>query len=226
LNLVPGIPFHPWDVSEAEAEQIQLRLAPLVVARDDFRDVGLIGAVSIRQPDAATVQAAVIILDLPTMKLIDSATGTAKSTFPYVPTLRAFQAGRAIIAAFEKLPEWPDLVLWDGHGIAHPRRCGLASHVGILLDIPSVGVAQELVYGTCNVVELAKERGSYLPVLDPTDGAEIAAAVRTRSDIRPIYVSVGHRVSLQSAMKIVLQCTARYRLPEPMRYARMLCKKS
>jgi deoxyribonuclease V len=118
------------------------------------------------------------------------------------------------------------LVLWDGHGIAHPRRCGLASHLGILLDIPSVGVAQELVYGKCNVVELAKERGSYLPVVDPKDGAEIAAAVRTRSNVHPIYVSVGQRVSLQSAVKIVLQCAPRYRTPESMRYARTLCKKS
>jgi deoxyribonuclease V len=158
---------------------------------------------------------------MPTMKKVDSAAATAKSTFPYIAGLRAFQSGPAIMAAFDKLNTRPDLVLWDGHGIAHPRRCGLASHLGVLLDIPSVGIAEELVYGTCKVDALCKERGASLPVLDPTDGSEIGAAVRTSSDVRPIYVSVGHRVSLESAIKIVLQCTPRYRIPEPLRQARM-----
>jgi deoxyribonuclease V len=174
--------------------------------------------------DATTAQATVAVLDAPTMKLIDSATASARSSFPYVSGLRAFQAGPAIMAAFEKLHERPDLVLWDGHGIVHPRRCGLASHLGILLEIPSIGIAEELVYGTCDVAALAKSRGSHLPVFDPEDHALIGAAVRTRSDVRPIYVSVGHRVSLESAINIVLECTPRYRMPEPMRRARVLSK--
>jgi deoxyribonuclease V len=203
---VSGNTFHTWDVGENEAKQIQLRLAPLVVCKDDFTNVGLIGGVSIRPLDDTTIQAAVSVLDLPTMKKVDSVTASAKSTFPYIAGLRAFQSGSASIAAFEKLHTRPDLVLWDGHGIAHPRRCGLASHLGVLLDIPSVGIAEELVYGTCNVDALGKERGSRIPVLDPSDGTEIGAAVRTRSHVRPVYVSVGHRVSLESAIKIVQMC--------------------
>ena len=147
-----------------------------------------------------------------------------QSSFRYVSGLRAFQSGPAIIAGFEKLQTWPDVVLWDGHGIAHPRRCGLASHLGMLLDVPSIGVAEELVYGTCDVEGLAQARGSRLPVRDPRDGAEIGAAVRSNGDVRPVYVSVGHCVSLESAIKIVLRCTPRYGIPEPLRQARMLSK--
>jgi deoxyribonuclease V len=213
------------DVNQEEAEQIQLRFAPLIVARDDLTDVGLIGGVSIRQPDVTTVYATVAVLDVPTMKLIDSVTASAKTAFPYMSGLRAFQAGPAIMAAFEKLRKRPDLVLWEGHGIAHPRRCGLASHLGIVLNIPSIGVAEELVYGICNVDELPQARGLYLPTLDPADGTVIGAAVRTRSDVHPIYVSVGHRVSLESAIRIVLECTPRYRTPEPLRQARIFSKR-
>jgi deoxyribonuclease V len=219
---VPGIHIHRWDVDEDEAKQIQLRLAHLVVCKDDFTNVGLIGAVSIRSLDNTTIQTALCVLDLPTMKRVDSATAAARSTFPYVTGLRAFQAGPAIIAAFDKLRTRPDLVLCDGHGFAHPRRCGLASRLGVLLDMPSVGIAEELVYGMCNVDALGKERGSHMPLLDPNDRTEIGAAVRTRSDVRPVYVSVGHRVSLEAAIRIALQCTPRFRIPEPLRQARML----
>jgi deoxyribonuclease V len=222
---VTGFPLHPWDVDENEATQIQLRVASLVVSSDDFTNVGLIGGVSVQPLDDTTIQAVVSVLDLPTMKKVDSATATAKSTFPYIPGLRAFQAGPAIIAAFDKLQRRSDLVLWDGHGIAHPRCCGLASHLGVSLDVPSVGIAEELVYGSCNLDELGRERGSQIPVLDPNVRTEIGAAVRTRTDVRPIYVSIGHRVSLESAIRIVLQYTPRYRTPEPLRQARMLNKR-
>jgi deoxyribonuclease V len=207
-----------------QAKQIQLRFAPLVLARDDFTNVGLIGGVSIRHPDATMVHATVAVLDVTTMKLVDSATARARTSFTYVSGLRAFQAGPTIISAFEKLSTVPHVVLWDGHGIAHPRHCGLASHLGILLNIPSVGIAEELVYGTCNIADLGKQRGSQILVLDPKDGTEIGAAVRTRSDVRPVYVSIGHRVSLATATRIALQCTPRYRIPEPLRQARTLCK--
>lgn len=214
---------HSWDVDEAEAEKIQLHLAPLVVSQDDFSNVDLIGAVSVRPVAATIVKAAVCVLDVAPMRVVDSAMAQMQSNFPYVSGLRAFQSGPAILAAFEKLHTPPDVVLWDGHGIAHPRRCGLASHLGVLLDMPSIGIAEELVYGMCNADDLAEERGSRLSVRDP-DGTEIGAAVRTRKDVRPVYVSVGHRVSLESAIKTVLRCTLRYRIPEPVRQARMLSK--
>src|SRR5437870_2873867 len=124
-----GTAKHRWDVDAEGAKNIQCRLAPLVVSVDDFAEVQGIGGVSIREPDTTTVQAAVAVLDFTTMKLVETATATTKTTVPYLCGLRAFQAGPAIIAAFEKLSTAPDLVLWDGHGIAHPRRCGLASHL-------------------------------------------------------------------------------------------------
>jgi deoxyribonuclease V len=223
---MPSSEFHSWDVDENEAKHIQLRLARLVVSVDDFTSVGLIGGVSIRSIDETTVQAAVCVLHLPGMNSAASATARAKSALPYIPGLRAFQAGPAIMAAFERLPARPDLMLWDGHGIAHPRRCGLASHLGILLDIPSVGVSEELLYGTCGVDTLGEARGSRAPLVDTTNGAEIGAAVRTRRLIRPVYVSIGHRVSLESATRVVLECTPRYRMPEPLREARIRCNRS
>ena len=224
--IVRGRAFHSWDVDENEAKQIQLRLAPLVVALGDFKSIGLIGGVSIRSIDEMTVQATVCVLHMPGMKKAAAGTARAKSTFPYIPGLRAFQAGPAILAAFEKLPAQPDLVLWDGHGIAHPGRCGLASHLGILLDIPSVGVSEELLYGRCDPDKLREDRGSRAPLVDTTDGAEIGAAVRTRPHVNPVYVSVGHRVSLEWAIQVVLECTPRYRMPEPLREARILCKRN
>jgi deoxyribonuclease V len=214
--------FHPWDVDEDEAKEIQVRLSRLVVlCDDDFPGVGLVAGVSVRPVDTTTVRAAIYSLNVPSMETVDSATAAAKSHFRYMSGLRAFQAGPAIIAAFEKLRTRPDVVLWDGHGISHPRRCGLAAHLGVLLNVPSVGVSEELLYGNCTLDALAKERGSRLPVVDPKDNIEIGAAVRTRSHIRPVFVSVGHRISLESAIRIVLECTPRYRIPEPLRAARI-----
>ena len=160
-------PFHPWDSDEDQAKQIQRRLSKLVALHDGFTSVGLVGGVSIRPIDLTTVRAAICILDVPSMKTVDSATATAKPHFRYMSGLRAFQAGPAVIAAFEKLHARTDFVIWDGHGIAHPRRCGLASHPGVLLNIPSVGVSEELLYGECKLDTFAEERGSRVPVVDP-----------------------------------------------------------
>ena len=213
-----------WNVSEEEAKEIQFRLAPLIVTGDDWRRTGLVGGVSIRPVDRSLVRAAVSILELANMKMVDSSVEKANAPLSYIPGLRAFQAGPAITAAFAKLQTRPEVVLWDGHGIAHPRRCGLASHMGIVLDIPSVGVSEELLYGTCRLDMLGRERGASMPILDPERKDEIGVAVRTRSDVRPVFVSVGHRVSLKSAIRIVLKSAPEYRIPEPLRKARMMCR--
>jgi len=159
------------------------------------------------------------------MEMVDSSIETADAPLPYISGLRAFQAGPAITAAFAKLQTPPDVVLWDGHGVAHPRRCGLASHMGMVLNIPSVGVSEELLYGTCQLDMLGRERGASIPILDPERKDEIGVAVRTRSDVRPVFVSVGHRVSLRSAIQIVLESAPEYRIPEPLRKARMMCRR-
>jgi deoxyribonuclease V len=217
---------HDWDIAADEAEGIQLRLAPHVVTHDDHPQARMVGGVAMRPIGGSSIVVAVCILNLSSMRQADSAISIGKAPLPYVPGLRAFQAGPVAMRVFEQLRIRPDLVIWDGHGIAHPKRFGLASHLGVLLDVPSIGVSEELLYGRCSMDELQEQRGSIVSVLDPTDASVIGAAVRTRNGLRPVYVSVGHRVSLECAVQIVLDWTPRYRIPEPLRHARMLSKRA
>jgi deoxyribonuclease V len=136
-------------------------------------------------------------------------------SFPYVPGLLAFREGPIVLAALERLAERPDVLIFDAQGLAHPRRMGLATHLGILLDVPSVGCAKSRLCG--KETEPGEEKGSWTPLLDR--GEVIGAVVRTRSRVRPVYVSVGHRVDLETAVSLVLSCATKYRLPEPTRWA-------
>jgi deoxyribonuclease V len=217
---MPGMPLHPWNVGEGDARQIQLQLAQRVVSRDDWTELRFIAGVSVRPLNGTGVRAAVCVLDLLTLETIDYGIATAEVSVQYISGLRAFQEGPAIIAAFDRLRTAPDLILWHGHGLAHPRRCGLASHLGIWLNIPSIGVSEQLLYGKCDVETLRSERGANVSVFDSNDETRIGAAVRTRSNVRPIYVSIGHRVSLATAISTVMRCSPTYRLPEPLRQAR------
>jgi deoxyribonuclease V len=141
-------------------------------------------------------------------------------SFPYVPGLLTFREAPGAIAAIEALRIRPDLLLCDGQGLAHPRRCGFASHLGLALDLPSIGAAKSRLTGSHE--EPGGERGDWTPLVD--DGEVIGACVRTRPGARPIYVSIGHRVTLETAIRLVLRCTTRYRLPEPTRLADQLSK--
>ena len=208
-------------LTEADAKQIQRELASRVLCHDDWAQLRFVAGVSVRPLNEATACAAICVLDLATFRATDSSTATAGIHGHYTSGLRAFQDGPAVIAAFEKLHTTPDVILFNGHGIAHPRRCGLASHLGLVLNIPSIGVSEQLLCGTCDLNKLTNERGAHVPVIDPTDNKDIAAAVRTRSNVRPIYVSIGHRVSLATAISMVLRCSPKYRMPEPLRQARM-----
>jgi deoxyribonuclease V len=141
-----------------------------------------------------------------------------RTRFPYAPGYLSFRETPALLAALAGLRRRPDLILCDGQGLAHPRRFGLASHLGVLLDVPTIGVAKSRLVGTHGPVPEA--RGAWVPL---RDGAEtIGAVLRTRAGARPVYVSVGHRVSLETAVETVLRCAPRYRLPEPVRRAHVL----
>jgi deoxyribonuclease V len=158
---------------------------------------------------------------LPALEPVAEARVERPTNFPYVPGLLSFRELPAGLAAIEQLPEAPEAVLCDGQGYAHPRRFGLACHLGLALDLPSVGVAKSRLIGTHD--EPGETRGAWTPLLD---GNEVVGAVlRTRMGIRPLYVSIGHRLSLESALRLVLRATGRYRLPEPLRRADRLSKR-
>jgi deoxyribonuclease V len=207
---------HPWDLSVSEAKALQPQLAEKVIAKTTL-EPGAIQAVAgvdvgFRKDVA---RAAVVVLSFPELEPLDCALGEAPVTFPYVPGLLTFREGPSVLNALEKLATWPDLFIFDGHGLAHPRRIGLAAHMGVILDHPSIGCAKSRLTGTHD--EPGEAVGAWVPLLD--QGEIIGAVVRSRSKVKPLYVSVGHRVDLPTAIHLVLQCTRGYRLPETTRYA-------
>ncbi len=206
-----------WDVSAAEARQIQADLAGLVVRTGEPESVKLVAGIDVAFP-AGIVRAAVVVDSYPDLRMLDGTTADAPITFPYVPGLLSFREAPAIIAACEKLPLEPDLVIVDGHGISHPRRIGIASHIGLILDRPTIGCAKSLLIGKHRPV--GENRGDWQPIED--HGEIVGAAVRTRAGVKPVYVSIGNRISLEAAIRWVLACTRGYRLPEPQRQAHRL----
>lgn len=160
---------------------------------------------------------AVVVLKYPELELVETKIVNGELDFPYVPGLLSFRESPLTLAACERLTITPDLILVDGQGIAHPRRMGLASHLGLFLDIPTVGCAKSLLCGSYEAP--GTEPGSYTEVVD--SGEVIAAALRTRQGVKPVYVSIGHKVDLQTAIQWVLNCCRGYRLPEPTRLAHL-----
>ena len=167
------------------------------------------------------VYAAVVLLDAATLEVIEEATYSGRTSIPYIPGLLSFREGPALLQAFGKLRNLPDVILFDGQGIAHPRGFGLASHMGLILDIPSVGCAKTRLVGAFR--EPGEKRGQQSPLVYKEK--RIGAVVRTKDRVKPVFVSQGHRVSLERAVKIVLQCARRYRIPEPIRRAHILVNK-
>lgn len=210
---------HPWPASVAEALAVQAGLRRQVILEDDWEAIHTVAGVDVSYDrDGKTCRAAVVVLRLPELTLLESAVASQSVSFPYVPGLLAFRELPAALAALKRLATAPDLLLCDGHGYAHPRRFGLACHLGLVSNLPAIGVAKNRLVGQHAAV--APERGAWQPLLD--EGEIIGAVLRTRSGIRPVYVSVGYRVSLPTAIQTVLRCTAQYRLPEPIRRAHRL----
>ena len=160
-------------------------------------------------------RAAIVVLTLPLLQLQAVSIARCDTSFPYVPGLLSFRELPAVLKALHKLSEVPDLFLCDGQGYSHPRRFGIACHLGVLTDVPSVGVGKTRLIGTHMAV--ANRRGAWQPLID---GKEIiGAVVRTRINVKPVYISIGHRVNLESAIDFVMRCTTRFRLPETTRMA-------
>lgn len=218
--------LHAWDVSPRDAMALQVRLAPSVICEGDATDVHLVGAADVAFVDRpahgrpSLARAAAVILSYPELELIEESVVEAPTTFPYVPGLLSFREVPALVKAFEALQRAPDLLLVDGHGYAHPRRFGIACHLGLLLGLPTIGIGKSRLCG--EHPEPGGVRGETAPLVD--GGEIIGRVVRTRDGVRPIFVSVGHRIGLEEATKWVLRLCRGYRLPEPIRVADRLSK--
>lgn len=211
---VRSVIAHPWDVSLAETREIQTQLRRHVLVQPLERLPEVVAGVDVSVGEVRA-RAAAVLLTYPDLLPLQAATAEMPVSFPYVPGSLTFREGPAALAALERLADRPDLVIFDAHGLAHPRRMGLATHLGILLDIPAIGCAKSRLCGT--YVEPDEHKGSWTRL---TDGDEvIGAVVRTRDRVRPVFVSVGHRVDLEAAVALVLGCVSKYRLPEPTRWA-------
>lgn len=202
---------------------MQLALRDKVETRDRFGEIRRVAGLDVGfENDGRTARAAVVVLEYPSLTSVAHAIARRPVEFPYVPGLLSFRETPALLDALAKLDRKPDLLLCDAHGFAHPRRFGLACHIGVLTDIPSIGVAKTLLVGTHAAVPAA--RGAHRPIRHR--GEIIGAALRTRAGVAPVYVSIGHRVSLESAIEFVLACAPRYRLPETTRAAHRLASGS
>ncbi len=211
--------MHRWPKTVAEARSIQERLRHEVIKKDVLAKPQRVAGVDVGFEQGGTVtRAAVAVLDFPDLMLREHAIVRRKTRFPYVPGYLSFREAPAILAALKQLRDKPDLLLCDGQGLAHPRRFGLACHLGLLADIPSIGVAKSRLIGDHG--RLLESKGAWAPLL--VDGERIGAVLRTRTGVRPLYISIGHRISLRTAIKYVLLCTTKYRLPETTRHAHRL----
>lgn len=210
---------HGWDLTPREAIALQRELAGLVEREDRLGPVRHVAGIDVGFEQAGGVaRAAVAVLRFPELELADFAIARVAVSFPYVPGLLSFREIPAVLAALEGLRCAPDLILYDGQGIAHPRRIGIASHVGLVTGIATIGVAKTRLTGEYG--KLRDARGAWTSLLD--HGERIGAALRTRAGVQPLIVSTGHRVGLRSALRWVMACVTRYRLPETTRWAHRL----
>lgn len=216
-----GLPEFVVPSSEAAARAAQSALRSQLRIEDDFEPLTLIAGVDVGYDVARNLaHAAIVTMTLDDLKPITQVQAFAPAEFPYIPGLLSFREIPAILAALARLPSMPSLLMVDGMGIAHPRRMGIAAHLGVLLDVPTIGVGKSRLTGRFAPVGLAK--GSQSPLMDRNE--RIGTVLRSRDGVNPLFISPGHRVSLETSVTLVMQCLTRYRLPEPTRQADKLSK--
>ncbi|MGF1488076.1 MAG: deoxyribonuclease V [Prochloraceae cyanobacterium] len=214
---------HIWPETITEAKEIQEKLRSQVIREDRIDRVKYVAGVDVGFRENYTIAVgAIAVLDFTNLKTVEKATASRPTTFPYIPGYLSFREVPVILDALEKLTVTPDLILCDGQGIAHPKRIGLASHLGVLIDLPTIGAAKSLFIGRHQ--QLGENKGSWQPLVDREE--IVGAVVRSRSGVKPIYVSIGHRISLASAIEYTLACTSKYRLPETTRIADRLSREA
>jgi deoxyribonuclease V len=208
--------LHPWRVSYAEALAIQRRLRGRVRRAPLPARVRLVAGADVAYSRPThRMYASVVVCELPSLRVAEATWAVRRARFPYIPGLFSFREVPPLLAAFARLERRPDVLLFDGQGWAHPRRFGLACHAGLVLGRPSVGCAKSILVGRHG--ELGRARGSVADLIH--EGEVVGAAVRTREGVKPVYVSIGHRADLRSAMALVLDVSVGFRLPEPLRLA-------
>jgi deoxyribonuclease V len=209
--------LHPWTLDPEEAIKVQSALRERLVLAWDDRPVTTVGGVDVDlEEDVA--RAAIVVLRYPDLTPLEGVTADAPLVFPYIPGLLAFREGPAVLAAWEKLQREPDLLMFDGQGIAHPRGLGIASQMSLWLELPTIGVAKSRLYG--RHAEPGPKRGDSAELFDERDRMRVIGAVlRTREKTNPLYISPGHLIDVKHAIEFVLACCAGYRLPEPTRWA-------
>jgi deoxyribonuclease V len=210
---------HDWDLTPKQAIALQNEFRDRVSQVDDVGTVSRVAGVDVGfEANKTITRAAVAVLSFPELELIEHAIARVPTSFPYVPGLLSFRELPAVLRAFEQLTIRPDLCLVDGQGYAHPRRFGIACHLGVLIDVPTIGVAKSRLIGEHD--EVRNDRGAWQPLTHKNE--TIGAVLRSKTNTNPLHISIGHRISLTSAIEWVLACTTRYRLPETTRHAHRL----
>jgi deoxyribonuclease V len=211
--------LHNWNLTPSEAIEIQQRLRSLVKLETRTHEFKTIGGADISfNKFSETVYAGIVVLSFPGLQIVESVGVRSIAKFPYIPGLLSFREVPSLLEAWDKLEAMPDVLMLDGQGIAHPRRFGIACHVGILLDLPTIGCAKSILVGKHDQLDPAA--GSRAPLIDR--GEQVGVALRTKKNVAPVYVSAGHLIDLDSAVDLVLRATGRYRQPEPTRQAHLL----
>lgn len=221
-----NIPFlHSWDMPIKQALALQAELAQYIIRKDCFTTIHTIAGTDMAiNKENGKGRAAIVLFSYPELKVLEYHTYETPLSMPYIPGLLSFREIPCLLGAFSLLQQKPDLVIVDGMGIAHPRRLGIASHLGLWLNIPTIGCGKSLLVGKYNIQDLGIQVGSRIPLVDKAE--VIGAVVRTRTRISPLFISLGHMISLESSIHYVLACSKGYRLPEPTRLADKLSKNS
>ncbi len=211
--------LHRWDVTPKEAIEIQQQLRSKLIIASLEAELQYVAGCDISYDKGSDVfYAGIVVLKLPELTEVAQATTVARVKFPYIPGLLSFRESPALLEAWEKLTVQPDLVMIDGQGYAHPRRFGIASHFGVLINLPTIGCAKTLLTGKFEEPE--SKAGSYSLLVDKDE--VVGAALRTQDGVSPVFVSIGHRINLESTIDVVMRCTKEYRIPEPTRQAHLL----
>src|SRR2546429_8749770 len=214
--------LHEWNLQPEAAIALQRKLAAKIIRTDQLKgEVKLVAGVDMALNEEKNMaHAAVVLLSYPQMEVLERHVYEEPIRMPYIPGLLSFREIPCILGAFALLSQQPDLVMVDGQGIAHPRRLGIASHLGLWLDLPTIGCAKSILTGHHD--PLSEEAGAWVPL--KADKEVIGAALRTRARVKPMIISLGHRISLETSLRFVLACCRGYRLPEPTRLADKLSK--
>lgn len=214
---------HIWNLTPQEAIDLQQVLRTEVITEDQFGAIQFVAGIDVGfEDEGKTTRAAVVVLSFPSLQVHEQTIARRSTTFPYIPGLLSFREVPAVLDALEKLKTTPDLLLCDGQGTAHPRRLGIACHIGLVTNLPAIGVGKSLLVGKHE--EVPDQKGAWTPLIHK--GETIGAVLRTRVGTKPLYISPGHRIRLTTAIDYVLRCTTKYRLPETTRYAHKLASET